>query len=212
LFFSTLKINTRYVPKIPSIQGFYRGGYSHRSSKSPTNHQTSNQPTSQPASHQPTSQPPTPTQPTNQTNLIAKPITHFRVFSVTTTSPTSSFNYIYLKMNRFSGLLRPRLAQAVRSYSATPVARMADDKAAAANVLRLNFATPNKTFYQNTEVDQLIVPGLVGEYGVTAGHQPVVSELKPGVLKVYPVGVTEPEEFFVSGGFALTHEDSVTGE
>lgn len=30
----------------------------------------------------------------------------------------------------------------------------------------------------------MIIPGSEGEYGVTVGHSPIVSELKPGVLQV----------------------------
>lgn len=31
---------------------------------------------------------------------------------------------------------------------------------------------------------QVIIPGSAGEYGVTAGHSPIVAELKPGVIQV----------------------------
>ena len=31
---------------------------------------------------------------------------------------------------------------------------------------------------------QVIIPGSAGEYGVTAGHSPIVAELKPGVVQV----------------------------
>lgn len=30
----------------------------------------------------------------------------------------------------------------------------------------------------------MIIPGSAGEYGVTAGHSPIVAELKPGVIQV----------------------------
>ena len=59
-------------------------------------------------------------------------------------------------------------------------------------------------------VEQVIVPGAEGEYGVTAGHSPIASQLKPGVLQILHGSGEEPEKFFVSGGFALTHESSVT--
>lgn len=38
---------------------------------------------------------------------------------------------------------------------------------------------------------KVIIPGSAGEYGVTAGHSPVVAELKPGVMQVIhePVSV-----------------------
>ncbi|CAN0122685.1 unnamed protein product, partial [Ectocarpus fasciculatus] len=57
---------------------------------------------------------------------------------------------------------------------------------------------------------QVIIPGSAGEYGVTAGHSPIVAELKPGVVQVVHEAGQEPENFFVSAGFALTHPTSVT--
>ena len=56
------------------------------------------------------------------------------------------------------------------------------------------------------------LPGVIGEYGVTAGHTPVISELKAGVVAIYEnLGDSEPvEKWFISGGFAVTKENSET--
>ena len=48
------------------------------------------------------------------------------------------------------------------------------------------------------------VPGVEGEYGITAGHTPVVSQMKPGIVSIVHGAGEEPEKFFVSGGFAFT--------
>lgn len=98
--------------------------------------------------------------------------------------------------------------------------------AAASSQLTLNFTTPTNPIHVKKVVDKVIVPGAAGEYGVTAGHSPIISELKPGVVQVVHVGVMsriffvklsinflcqgETEKFFVAGGFALTHPNSVT--
>jgi F0F1-type ATP synthase epsilon subunit len=38
-----------------------------------------------------------------------------------------------------------------------------------------------------------------------------VAQLKPGVLQIiHEAGSSEPEKYFVAGGFALTHPDSTT--
>jgi F-type H+-transporting ATPase subunit epsilon len=51
------------------------------------------------------------------------------------------------------------------------------------------------------EATQVVVPGIEGEFGVMAGHAPMMSTLRPGVLKVSrPSG--SDEAFFVRGGFA----------
>ena len=59
-------------------------------------------------------------------------------------------------------------------------------------------------------VDRVIIPGAEGVYGVTAGHTPIVSQLKPGVVEIVHEAAGEAEKYFVSGGFALTHDTSVT--
>eukprot|EP00640_Fibrocapsa_japonica_P006812 CAMPEP_0113934366 /NCGR_PEP_ID=MMETSP1339-20121228/1699_1 /TAXON_ID=94617 /ORGANISM="Fibrocapsa japonica" /LENGTH=165 /DNA_ID=CAMNT_0000936145 /DNA_START=73 /DNA_END=570 /DNA_ORIENTATION=- /assembly_acc=CAM_ASM_000762 len=76
--------------------------------------------------------------------------------------------------------------------------------------LKLNFCLPHKSLYVDQEVASVIIPGLEGEYGVTAGHSAVLSQLKPGVVKVELAEGKGIESYFVSGGFALTHENSVT--
>ncbi|TYZ64117.1 hypothetical protein PybrP1_001641 [[Pythium] brassicae (nom. inval.)] len=60
------------------------------------------------------------------------------------------------------------------------------------------------------QVDLVQIPGLVGEYGVTAGHTPIIAQLKPGVIKVHVEREKEVQSFFTPGGFALTHANSVT--
>lgn len=82
-------------------------------------------------------------------------------------------------------------------------------EAAAPTKMTLNFALPHETIYAGAEVDTVIIPGADGEYGVTVNHVPVVSQLKAGVLQIIHES-GDPEKYFVAGGFALTHENSVT--
>src|SRR5262249_26782975 len=56
------------------------------------------------------------------------------------------------------------------------------------------------------EVTQVDVPGVDGDFGVLAGHAPLVATLKPGVMTVFAPGGTQ--RFVVFGGFA---EVSPTG-
>ena len=80
----------------------------------------------------------------------------------------------------------------------------------ASSSMTLNFTLPHETIYSETKVSQVIVPGAAGEFGVTADHVPILAELKPGVLQIFHEGSSDPEKFFISGGFSLTHADSVT--
>ncbi len=51
------------------------------------------------------------------------------------------------------------------------------------------------------EAEMVTIPGSEGEMGVMAGHMPLISTLKPGVIDVKG-GPNGHERFFVSGGFA----------
>lgn len=77
--------------------------------------------------------------------------------------------------------------------------------------MTLNFSLPHETIYSGAEVSQVILPGESGEYGVTVKHVPMMSQLQPGVLQIlHEEGSSEPEKYFIAGGYALTHENSVT--
>ena len=76
--------------------------------------------------------------------------------------------------------------------------------------MTLNFNLPSETIYSGASVEQVIVPGAAGEYGVTADHVPVVAQLQPRVLQILHSGTSEPEKYFVAGGFSITHDNSVT--
>ncbi|HWU26431.1 MAG TPA: F0F1 ATP synthase subunit epsilon [Rhizomicrobium sp.] len=50
-------------------------------------------------------------------------------------------------------------------------------------------------------VDMVTVPGREGDFGVLAGHAPVISSLRPGVIEVKG-GTQGDQRYFVLGGFA----------
>jgi F-type H+-transporting ATPase subunit epsilon len=51
------------------------------------------------------------------------------------------------------------------------------------------------------DVDMVTLPGAEGYFGVLAGHAPVISSLRPGVIEVAG-GSTPNLRLFVRGGFA----------
>lgn len=94
--------------------------------------------------------------------------------------------------------------------AASAAAADADNEEEATQV-NLNFSCPHGSIYDNAKVDIAILPGVAGEYGVTAGHTPVISELQAGVVQLYHAADdAEPEKYFISGGFAFTHKNSTT--
>ena len=59
--------------------------------------------------------------------------------------------------------------------------------------------SPEKLLFSG-EVEQVDVPGAEGDFGVLAGHAPMVSTLRPGILTVHGAG--GGQKIVVLGGFA----------
>ena len=68
-------------------------------------------------------------------------------------------------------------------------------------------ASPEKLVFSG-EVDQVDVPGSEGDFGVFAGHAPLVTTLRPGMLTVYQGG--EKQQIVVHGGFAEVGANGLT--
>ena len=60
------------------------------------------------------------------------------------------------------------------------------------------------------DVEHVVVPGMEGEFGVLAHHAPLMSTLKPGVVRVYKTDGGEPRRLFVRGGFADVNPRGLT--
>jgi F-type H+-transporting ATPase subunit epsilon len=59
------------------------------------------------------------------------------------------------------------------------------------------------------DADMVTVPGAEGEMGVMAGHMPLISTLKPGVIAVQG-GSKGDGRYFVLGGFAEISAEKIT--
>jgi F-type H+-transporting ATPase subunit epsilon len=67
--------------------------------------------------------------------------------------------------------------------------------------------SPDKISFSG-EVDQVDVPGSEGDFGVLAGHAPLIALLRPGLMTVYSGG--EQTKLVVLGGFAEVGPDGLT--
>ena len=50
-----------------------------------------------------------------------------------------------------------------------------------------DLVSPEKLAFSG-EVDQVDIPGLEGDFGVLAGHAPVVAAIRPGILTIITGG------------------------
>jgi F-type H+-transporting ATPase subunit epsilon len=58
------------------------------------------------------------------------------------------------------------------------------------------------------QVDQVDVPGVEGDFGVLAGHAPVVAAIRPGILVVTAGGTRQ--KIIVTGGIAEVSDKGLT--
>ena len=69
-----------------------------------------------------------------------------------------------------------------------------------AGQLQFDLVSPERLLLSEP-VDQVIVPGIEGDFAALPEHMNLISLIRPGVLYVYKGGST-PERIFVGGGFA----------
>ena len=70
-----------------------------------------------------------------------------------------------------------------------------------------DLVSPEKLAFSG-EVDQVDVPGFEGDFGVLAGHAPVVAVLRPGILTIITGGARQ--KVIVTGGLAEVSEKGLT--
>jgi F-type H+-transporting ATPase subunit epsilon len=68
-----------------------------------------------------------------------------------------------------------------------------------ADALHFEFVSPESVLFSG-DVDQVDLPGTEGDMGILAGHAPLVTTLRPGIVTIYRGGGSVP--VVVSGGFA----------
>ena len=70
-----------------------------------------------------------------------------------------------------------------------------------------DLVSPEKLAFSG-EVDQVDIPGTEGDFGVLAGHAPVVAAIRPGILTVITGG--SKQKIIVLGGIAEVSEKGLT--
>ena len=70
-----------------------------------------------------------------------------------------------------------------------------------------DLVSPEKLAFSG-EVDQVDVPGVEGDFGVLAGHAPIVAAVRPGFLTVH--NGEEKQKIIVLGGLAEMSEKGLT--
>lgn len=77
-----------------------------------------------------------------------------------------------------------------------------------ADMITLDLVSPEKLLLSD-DFEMVVVPGAEGDFAVLAGHSPVTSSLRPGVISIYE-NDQEKNRIFVNGGFAEVSHDKLT--
>lgn len=75
-------------------------------------------------------------------------------------------------------------------------------------MLQCEIVTPESRLYTD-EVNFVVIPASEGEMGVYAKHEPVVTTLRPGTVRITENEGSEPVRFIVAGGYAQIEADHV---
>ncbi|WP_340148910.1 F0F1 ATP synthase subunit epsilon [uncultured Sneathiella sp.] len=77
-----------------------------------------------------------------------------------------------------------------------------------AEMITMDLVSPEKLLLSD-QFEMVVVPGAEGDFAVLAGHAPITSTLRPGVISIYD-GDKEKDRIFVNGGFAEVSNDKLT--
>ena len=72
----------------------------------------------------------------------------------------------------------------------------------------IEIINPEKSFLSKENVSEVVIPALEGEIGILKDHIPIISFLKPGIIKVFTG--TEEENYYVEDGIVEFKDNSLS--
>jgi len=72
----------------------------------------------------------------------------------------------------------------------------------------IEIVNPEKSFLSKENVSEVVVPAFEGEIGILKNHIPIISFLKPGIIKVFTA--TEEENYYVEDGIVEFKDNSLS--
>tara|TARA_Y100000768_G_scaffold237533_1_gene179747 strand:+ start:480 stop:878 length:399 start_codon:yes stop_codon:yes gene_type:complete len=72
----------------------------------------------------------------------------------------------------------------------------------------IEIVNPDKSFLSKENVSEVVVPAFEGEIGILKDHIPLISFLKPGIIKV--LFGTEQEKYYVEDGIVEFKDNSLS--
>jgi len=78
-----------------------------------------------------------------------------------------------------------------------------------ANTIHVDVVSAEESIYSG-DAEFVVLPGIMGELGIYPKHTPLVTQIKPGVVRIKVPGQAEEQIVFVQGGFLEIQPDVVT--
>ncbi len=73
---------------------------------------------------------------------------------------------------------------------------------------KIEIVNPEKSFLVKEDVLEVVVPAFEGEMGILKNHIPIISFLKPGIIKILSKSVNE--NYYVEDGIVEFKNDNLT--
>ena len=75
-------------------------------------------------------------------------------------------------------------------------------------VFKLEIINPEKSFLSNDKVSEVVIPAFEGEMGILKDHIPIISFLKPGILKV--ISKSSEEKYYLEDGIVEFKDNNLS--
>lgn len=77
-----------------------------------------------------------------------------------------------------------------------------------AETFKVELVSPERLLISE-EVEQVVIPGAEGDFAVLPGHAPILSSIRPGIMKISG-GDAGEKQYFIRGGFAEANAEGLT--
>ncbi|HET9762758.1 MAG TPA: F0F1 ATP synthase subunit epsilon [Casimicrobiaceae bacterium] len=78
-----------------------------------------------------------------------------------------------------------------------------------ANTIHVDVVSLTESVFSG-EAEFVVLPGVMGELGIYPKHAPLITQIKPGEVRIKVAGKDEEQIVFVQGGFLEVQPDVVT--
>ena len=75
-------------------------------------------------------------------------------------------------------------------------------------MFKVDIVNPEKSFFSKEDVSEVVIPAIEGEMGILKDHIPLISFLKPGIIKVF--SGSDEENFYVEDGIVEFKDNTLS--